>query len=162
MAEGIHTYTQTHIHTHTHIWWWGREYVTSLYMAKGGKGKKEGKTKATSSQASPPTPAAAAAAPAAAKISPTPSPIPKIALVDDDGVADAAVLARAKEVLDANRATLGEVGFGGGKPTSYMDDNGALRSLPENWLYGIDGDVQVSFAPIVGLFCPHSRSLLPL
>jgi hypothetical protein len=36
------------------------------------------------------------------------------------------------------------------------------RSLPENWLYGIDGDVQVSFAPIVGHFAPYSRSLLTL
>ena len=53
------------------------------------------------------------------------------------------LMSRATEVLDANRALLGEVGFGGGKPTSYMDDLGALRSLPENWLYGIDGDVQV-------------------
>jgi hypothetical protein len=101
LAEGIYTHTHTHTHTHLVV---GRGYVTSLKMAKGGKGKKEGKTKPTSNQAaSPPT------APAAAKISPAPSPIPKIALVDDDGVPDAAVLARAKEVLAANRSSLGEV-----------------------------------------------------
>lgn len=132
----------------------GRSAMSTLMMAKAKKGKKAGKKspagkdkKSGGATKSAPTPSAAAAPPSSPSAAPaapppaaTPQPaarapaIPKEALVDDTGAPDDQVLAKAKEVLDAQRGSLGEVGFGGGKPASYTAADGSLRrcasSLP--------------------------------
>ena len=78
--------------------------------------------------------------------------VPKAALVDDTGEPDSGALEKARAILEANRGTLGDgLGFGGGKPAHITGEDGVMRAVPENWLYGIDGDAQVVGATSKGV-----------